>query len=74
MTGVQTCALPISEKLLKELKETGSISDPDSWVGEQIDFLGSHEFLTPTARMLRSVPPEKQIEKLKDYLGSTGNS
>ncbi len=61
--------LNLTEKLLKELKETGSISDPDSWVEEQIDFLGSHEFLTPTARMLRSVPPENQIQKLKDYLG-----
>jgi hypothetical protein len=63
--------MTLTEKLLKELKETGSITDTDVWVGEQIDFLGSHEFLTSTARMLRSIPPEKQIQKLKDYLGST---
>jgi adenylate cyclase len=66
--------LNLTEKLMKELKETGSITDQDSWVEEQIDFLSSHEFLTTTARLLRTIPPEKQILKLRDYLAGKQNS
>lgn len=57
----------LTEKLMKELRETVTIRDIGEWTAGQTEFLGSHEFMTETARMLRSVPSETQIRNLAAF-------
>jgi hypothetical protein len=57
--------LKLTDKLFRELKEYGKYSDNKSWIEIQKKLLTDHEFLTATARYLRSVSVEEQIAELK---------
>ena len=57
--------LKLTEKLLRERKEYGKYSDNKSWKEIQKKLLTDHEFLTGTARYLRSVSVEEQISGLQ---------
>jgi len=57
----------LTEKLMKEMKETVTIRDIREWAADQTEFLGSHEFMTETARMLRSVPAGTQVMNLAAF-------
>lgn len=54
----------LTDKLLKERKEHGIVTDAGEWVKMQERLLHEHDFLTATGRLLRSVSPEAQIASL----------
>ncbi|HPD01479.1 MAG TPA: hypothetical protein PLA01_09050, partial [Acetivibrio sp.] len=57
----------LSGKLLKERAEHGLEIGNEGWVEMQKHLLVSHDFLTGTARLLRSVSIEEQINSLRDH-------
>jgi len=57
--------MKLTEKLQRERTEYGKHSDSKSWVGIQEKFLSDHQFITNTARLLRSVTLEDQISELQ---------
>jgi class 3 adenylate cyclase len=57
--------MKLTEKLLRERTEYGKHSDNKSWIAAQRKQLSEHQFITPTARLLRSVSEEDQIEGLQ---------
>ena len=56
----------LTEKLLREETEFGKVSDSRGWLKKQTRLLEKHEFITPTARLLRGVAVEQQIIALHD--------
>ena len=59
--------MKLTDKLLRERTEYGKHSDSKAWIEIQRKQLSNHEFLTVTARLLRSVPLEDQISGLQEY-------
>ncbi len=59
-----------TEKLMKEIRETVNIEDIGEWTTGQTAFLEQHEFMTETARMLRSVPSDIQRDNLASFFAS----
>jgi len=57
-----------SENLYKELEKHQKIKSKEEWYNEQIDFITNHEFFTTTAKMLRDVDKETQIENIRKSL------
>jgi len=56
--------MKLTEKLLRERTEYGKHTDNKSWIESQRKQLSDHQFITPTARLLRSVSEDDQIEGL----------
>lgn len=54
----------LTEKLLRELSEYGKHVDKAAWIEIQKKFLHDHQFVTDTARLLRSIPVEDQVTAL----------
>ncbi|MBN2744570.1 MAG: guanylate cyclase [Marinilabiliaceae bacterium] len=54
-----------SEKLLKEMLANGIAISPAEWIQNQTRLIESHHFFTNTARKLRQVNKQHQLEKLK---------
>jgi adenylate cyclase len=61
--------IKLTDKLLRERTEYGKHSDGKIWIESQKENLLIHEFITNTARLLRSVPAADQIEGLQKYAG-----
>ena len=59
--------IKLTDKLLRERTEYGKHSDSKTWIEIQRKHLSDHEFITNTARLLRSVPVEDQIAGLQVY-------
>jgi len=57
----------LTDKLLKEETEYGKVSDIKSWIQTQRKLIKEHEFITSTARFLRSVSVEDQISVLEAF-------
>jgi class 3 adenylate cyclase len=55
------------EKLLKEETEYGKVTDRKSWIQDQRKLLSGHEFLTRTAKLLRSINSDEQVAALIDF-------
>ena len=60
--------IPVSNTLYKELKEQNKIESLDEWNRLQIKFISGHQYFTKTARNLREVNKQKQIERIKNLL------
>ena len=60
----------LTEKLMKEIKETVNIKDVKEWKNGQQEFLSRHEFLTRTGKALRSVPAETQKRNLESFFAN----
>ncbi len=60
--------IPVSNMLYEELKERNMIDTVDHWNESQIKFISSHQYYTKTARSLREVNKQIQIERLKELL------
>jgi adenylate cyclase len=54
----------LTDKLRRELSEYGKQTDRNKWIGVQKKYQFDHQFRTNTARLLRSVPMEDQVEAL----------
>ena len=66
--------LSLTERLMKERKESGHVPDQQEWIESQISFISNHAFKTTTSRILMSRPPEEQIRQLEEYLNKTGKT
>jgi hypothetical protein len=56
--------IKLTDKLRRELSAYGKNTDRKKWIEIQKKYLIDHEFLTNTARLLRSIPVEDQIAVL----------
>jgi len=66
--------ISLTEKLMKECKESGNVPDQQEWISSQKDFVLNHAFRTRTSQMLMSVTPEEQVMHLEEYLHKTGKN
>ncbi len=60
--------IPVSNTLYKELKEQNKIGTFNDWNKLQIKFISGHQYFTETARSLREVNKQKQIERIKKLI------
>jgi class 3 adenylate cyclase len=60
--------IPVSNTLYKELKEQAKIGTLNDWNRLQIKFISGHQYFTDTARSLREVNKQKQIERIRNLL------
>lgn len=57
--------IPVSNNLYKELKERQMIGSWNEWLQMQLDFIMQHQYYTQTAKKLREVNKQQQIERLR---------
>ncbi len=57
-----------SELLYKEETGMGSDIDKKRWFGKHADLIRNHEFRTDTAKLLRSVSCDQQVELINEYI------
>ena len=60
--------IPVSNTLYKELKEQDKIGTLNDWNKLQLKFISSHSYFTKTARSLREVNKQKQIERIRKLI------
>jgi len=59
--------IKLTDKLLKEETEYGKVADSKLWIQNQRKILTDQEFITSTAKLLRSVSVEDQVYALQSY-------
>jgi class 3 adenylate cyclase/predicted metal-dependent HD superfamily phosphohydrolase len=64
----RTDFIPVSNTLYNELKERNMIGTLNDWNKMQIKFIGNHQYFTKTARGLREVNKQLQIERLEQTI------
>jgi len=60
--------IPVSNTLYKELNEQDKIGTLNDWNKLQLKFISAHTYFTKTARSLREVNKQKQIERIKKLI------
>ncbi len=60
--------IPVSNTLYNELKEQDKIHSMEDWNKLQIKFISGHQYFTETARNLREVNKQKQIQRIMNSL------
>ncbi|KPK86738.1 MAG: hypothetical protein AMS27_04360 [Bacteroides sp. SM23_62_1] len=60
--------IPVSNTLFKELAEQNKITSFNDWNKLQVKFISGHQYFTETARNLREVNKQKQIERIKKLI------
>ena len=60
--------IPVSNSLFMELKEQNKINDQNEWNRLQIKFITNHQYFTYTARNLREVNKQMQIERIASLI------
>ncbi|HER10053.1 MAG TPA: HD domain-containing protein [Bacteroides sp.] len=60
--------IPVSNTLYRELKEQEKIGSLNDWNKLQLKFITNHSYFTRTARSLREVNKQKQIERIKKLI------
>ncbi len=60
--------IPVSNTLYKELKEQDKIGALNDWNKLQVKFISIHQYFTQTARSLREVNKQKQIERIQKLI------
>ena len=60
--------IPVSNTLYEELKQQNKIDSLNDWNKLQIKFISGHQYFTETARNLREVNKQKQIERIKQLI------
>jgi class 3 adenylate cyclase len=60
--------IPVSNTLYMELKEQNMIESLNEWNKLQIKFISNHQYFTDTARNLREVNKQKQIERISSLI------
>lgn len=60
--------IPVSNNLYKELHEHGRIGTIQEWNEMQIKFIENHQYFTNTARKLRNVNKNSQLENIKNWM------
>jgi hypothetical protein len=57
--------ISVSDHLYHELQEYNGKMSSHEWNKKQFDFISKHKYYTETARKMRQVNKDKQLEKLK---------
>jgi class 3 adenylate cyclase len=60
--------VPISENLFKEMNAYGTKISLSQWNDIQYDFISKHTYYSNTARKLRQVNKDRQLQKLKELI------
>ena len=60
--------IPVSNTLYKELKEQNMIGTLNDWNKIQVKFITGHQYFTGTARNLREVNKQNQIERISSLI------
>jgi len=60
--------IPVSYNLYKEFHERSMIGSLNEWNKLQIKFISRHAYNTKTARALREINKQKQIERIKELI------
>ena len=60
--------IPVSNTLYEELKEQNKIGSLNDWNKLQLKFISGHQYFTETARSLREVNKQKQIDRIKELI------
>lgn len=60
--------IPVSNTLYKELKEQNKIGSLNDWNKLQVKFISGHQYFTKTARSLREVNKQIQIERIRSLI------
>ncbi len=60
--------IPVSNTLFKELEEQNKITSFNQWNKLQVKFISGHQYFTKTARNLREVNKQKQIERISKLI------
>ncbi len=60
--------IPVSNTLYKELAAQDKIGSFNDWNKLQLKFISGHQYFTETARSLREVNKQKQIERIKNLI------
>lgn len=60
--------IPVSNTLYKELKAQNKIGALNDWNKLQVKFITGHQYFTKTARSLREVNKQKQIERITSLI------
>jgi adenylate cyclase len=60
--------IPISNNLYEELKAQNKIGSLNEWNKLQVKFISEHQYLTNTARSLREVNKQLQIERIQNLI------
>lgn len=55
-----------ANQLFKELKSLGKIKDKNTWHTRQLEFLGSHQYYTATAKKLLTAGATENLHQLKE--------
>lgn len=63
--------IPVSNTLYMELKERSMISTINDWNRLQLKFISGHQYFTATARNLREVNKQLQIERIRSLIPAT---
>ncbi len=64
----RTDFIPVSNNLYKELHEHGRIGTIQEWNEMQIKFIEKHQYFTNTARKLRNVNKNSQLDNIKNWI------
>ncbi|MDI3526224.1 MAG: adenylate cyclase [Tenuifilum sp.] len=70
----RTDFIPVSNALYKELHEHGLVGSLHHWNSIQIEFIQNHQYFTKTARRLRNVNKDVQLQKLKQWMKELENN
>ncbi|NJK98848.1 MAG: HD domain-containing protein [Bacteroidales bacterium] len=62
--------VPVSNTLFEELKNRNLVISLNEWNKKQINFISNHQYFTDTARKLREVNKQNQIERIKQLIGN----
>jgi len=60
--------IPVSNTLYDELKAQNKIGSLNDWNKLQVKFISNHQYFTNTARSLREVNKQKQIERIESLI------
>jgi len=60
--------IPVSNTLFEELKAQNKMKDLNEWNKMQVKFISGHQYFTKTARSLREVNKQLQIERIQSVI------
>jgi len=60
--------VPVSNTLYEELKEQNKIGSLNDWNKLQVKFISGHQYFTDTARNLREINKQQQIDRIKSLI------
>jgi len=60
--------IPVSNTLYEELKAQNKIGSLNDWKKLQVKFISGHQYFTQTARSLREVNKQQQIERIQSLI------